>query len=344
MRVDGRGMTMASKRKRLGEMLIEAKLITEAQLRGALGRQKKWGGRLGANLIKLGNISEQDLLRFLATQTGVKEMDILNIPILPHILKLVPEKVADKYTVIPIAMQGPHTLMVACADPTDLAALDHLSFVTGHKMGTIEIGRNVTGHKIEPVLATHSEITAAIDKHYRGGRSRAGEISVQSDDEDMTVDLSPLAGHGGELSDKDPDLIIFNKSHDKGQVRSPDTPRRPAPAKQGSRNMGPPPNMPDPFHPTNMARSPMGDDEFTLDFTPDWGAPTSRANPRNQDADPSAQAPQPRSAQRQQGAAGRQPTLEQKMRALYNVLIRKGLVKEAEIQQELMRLWSLGKL
>jgi len=313
---------MASKRKRLGEMLIEANLITESQLRGALGRQKKWGGRLGANLIKLGNISEQDLLRFLASQTGVKEMDIASIPILPHIIKMVPEKVADKYTVIPIAMKGPHTLMVACADPTDLDAIDHLGFVTGHK--------------IEPVLAAHSQITSAIDKHYRGGRSRAGEIRVQSDDEDLTVDLSPLAGHGGELSDKDPDLIIFSQNRDKNSPREPE-PEETEPRQQVARNLGPPPNMPDPFHPGNTARKPGGDDEFTLDFTPDWGAPAPRVKPQGPDR---ARARQP------QGRAsnGRQPTLEQKMRALYNVLIRKGLVKEAEIQQELMRLWSMGKL
>jgi len=316
---------MTTKRKRLGEMLVDASLITEAQLRGALGRQKKWGGRLGANLIKLGNISEQDLLRFLANQTGIKEMDISSISILPHIIKLVPEKVAQKYTVVPVAMKGPHTLMVACADPTDLAALDHISFVTGHK--------------VEPILATHSQILAAIDRYYRGGRGQVPQqITRHSDDEDLTVELT--AGSETE-TDGDPDLIIFDKRTE--HAKPPKAPERKA-GHEKSRRFGPPPNMPDPFYPSNAAQTPVEDDEFTLDFTPDWAAPASRAKP--------GAAGQQEARQQAATSVKTQParrpntqfTLEQKMRALYNVMIRKGLVKEAEIQQELMRLWTMGKL
>ncbi|MDJ0838140.1 MAG: hypothetical protein QNK37_16610 [Acidobacteriota bacterium] len=327
---------MATKHKRLGEMLVEANLITEAQLRGALGRQQRWGGRLGANLIKLGNISEHDLLRFLAAQTGIREMDISGIQVLPHIIKMVPEKVADKYSVMPIAMKDAHTLMVACADPTDLSALDHLSFVTGHK--------------IEPVIASHTQILAAINKFYRGGRAKAPEPVATNGDDDLTVELSPMESQNLRTSLEDPELIIFGQAKERkprppaNQDTLDDTMDRSLSA-SGRYTMGPPPNMPDPFQPGSPAmkaapvRSPMESDEFTLDFTPDWGAPAPRTKPAS-DIRTRQSAPQ----RKQQPNKVRQFTIEQKMRALYNVLIRKGLVKEAEIQQELMRLWSMGKL
>jgi len=305
---------MRTKQKRLGEMLIEAGLITETQLRGALGRQMKWGGRLGGNLIKLGNLSEQNLLRFLAAQTGIKEIDISKIRILPHITKLVPEKVADKHTLIPLAMKDQHTLIVACADPTDLAALDHISFITSHK--------------VIPVIATQTQIVAAIDRYYRGGVSRDVEMG-QADDMDMTVELSPPANDDGN-SPQDSELILFdNKTKSKpvipanqGQIKQ---------LKQGQYRQGPPPNLPDPFQ-RPAPRPNVGNDEFTLDFSPDWASPAA------------TQAPQRAQVRSKPFAAGQKYTFEQKMRAFYNVMVRKGLITEAEIQSELMRLWSKGKL
>ncbi len=307
---------MRTKQKRLGEMLIEAGLITEIQLRGALGRQMKWGGRLGGNLIKLGNLSEQNLLRFLAAQTGIKEIDISKIRILPHITKLVPEKVADKHTLIPLAMKDQHTLIVACADPTDLAALDHISFITSHK--------------VIPVIATQTQILAAIDRYYRGGVSRHGDMS-QVDDMDMTVELSPPATGDGNSPHQDPELILFDHQSkhkpkvpvDQGAFNQP---------KQGQYRQGPPPNLPDPFQRAAPPAPKAANDEFTLDFNPDWAAPAATKTP---------QRPQ---ARQKPFTAGQKFSFEQKTRAFYNVLIRKGLITEAEIQQELMRLWSKGKL
>lgn len=326
-----------TKRKRLGEMLVDAHLITEAQLHGALGRQKKWGGRLGNNLVKLGNISEVDLLRFLAAQTGVEEVDLENIRILPHIIKLVPEKVADKYTVIPVAMKGPNVLMVASADPTDLAALDHIGFVTGHK--------------IEAALATHSQISRAIDQYYRAGRPRTQEIAM-SDDEDMTVELS---WKDVSQSQADPELIIFGQSKPGPAPTNQEFEQRPVASPQRPQRMGPPPNQPDPFHSSAGGPSLNGTGEFTLDFNDDLnipgvtqpgnGLPPLPSPPRGQNNRPQQAQPQRRpQPQRPQQQGPRSFTIEQKMRALYNVLIRKGLVREAEIQQELMRLWQAGKL
>ena len=93
--------------KRLGELLVEGGLITPAQLQSAITHQKIARGRLGSNLVALGYISEEVLMDFLSHQTGVPQMDVRNIEVPPQVLKLVPHRLADQFTVLPIATQEP---------------------------------------------------------------------------------------------------------------------------------------------------------------------------------------------------------------------------------------------
>jgi type IV pilus assembly protein PilB len=288
-------------------MLVDAGLISEAQLRGALGRQKQWGGRLGTNLVKLGNLKEDDLGRFLATQTGVREMNISNIQILPHILKMVPKKIAEKYYLIPIAMKDKNTLIVSFADPTDLGAIDHVSFITGHK--------------VEPVISTYDSIRRAIDKFYPGATTLTGDesIALSDDTSPSMVAMGDMTGHGGHSASDDPDLIIFGNQEENNldkASRPPD--RKPAPKKhQFVRE--PPPQGPAGLDPANL--------EFTLDFNPDWA--TGTGMPLVQEKPPSGK-----------------PRLnaEQKLKVLMRVLIKKGLITEADLRREMAYLQSKGKL
>ena len=304
--------------KRLGEMLVEANLITEVQLRGALGRQKKWGGRLGSNLIKLGNITEDELRRFLAAQTGVEEIDISTIQILPHILKLVPRKVAEQYCLIPIAMKDKSTVMVACADPTDLTALDQVSFVSGLK--------------VEPVISTHSAITTSINKFYGAGptnRSVSDPIAISGKDRDPDlVPLSSMDQHGGQAASSDPELIIFGtqtSGHSiNNQGRTPTRSTREAPAPVRPVREMPPPPTARPTGPT------LDENEFTLDFSPEWAAQALAQHK------PPPRQPAPKTG----GSGQRKFTTDEKLRALYKVMIRKGLITEREVYQELLRLRS----
>jgi len=295
-------------------MLVEANLITEIQLRGALGRQKKWGGRLGANLIKLGNITEDELRRFLAAQTGVEEIDISAIQILPHILKLVPRKVADQYCLIPIAMKDKNTLMVACADPTDLTALDQVSFVSGLK--------------VEPVISTHSVVLTAINKFYGAAptnRAVADPIAISRDHrEPELVPLSSMDEHGGQAASSDPELIIFGTQTDgpslTNQGMSPTriASEMPAAVRTPVRT---------PVRPTAPAPT-VDEHEFTLDFSPEWAAQALKQIQ-----------PPPRQPAPQPGSDGqRRFTTDEKLRALYKVMVRKGLINEREVYQELLRL------
>jgi hypothetical protein len=156
---------MQQPNKRLGEMLVEGGLISPAQLQSAITHQKIARGRLGSNLVALGYISEEVLMDFLSHQTGVPQMDVRNIEVPPQILKLVPHRLADQFTVLPITTKEPKSLVLAMSDPSDLNAIDSARFASGLN--------------IEPVVASHSALRKAISDLYRRMDSPSGALTVE---------------------------------------------------------------------------------------------------------------------------------------------------------------------
>jgi len=142
-------MTVGS--SRLGEMLVKSKLITEDQLKKALGQQSTAGGRLGSNLVKLGFLTEEDITSFLSKQYGVPSINLAHFEIDQSVIKLVPAEIAQKHMVIPINRKG-SVLTVAMADPSNIFAIDDIKFLSGFK--------------VEPVVAAETSIKNAINKHY----------------------------------------------------------------------------------------------------------------------------------------------------------------------------------
>ena len=140
---------------KLGELLVEAGLIDELQLKSALGHQKKWGGRLGKVLVDMGFIEEGELLKFLSEKFKIKAVDLTKSKIPNQAFEALPEKIARKYGVVPVFIkEGPgtkKTLILAMSDPTNLKIIDEIQFLTGYR--------------IEPVLATDSAITKVLE-HY----------------------------------------------------------------------------------------------------------------------------------------------------------------------------------
>ncbi|MBK8789320.1 MAG: hypothetical protein IPO28_03865 [Holophagaceae bacterium] len=170
--------------KRLGELLVEGGLITPAQLQSAITHQKIARGRLGSNLVALGYISEEVLMDFLSHQTGVPQMDVRNIEVPPQVLKLVPHRLADQFTVLPIATQEPKSLVLAMSDPSDLNAIDSARFASGLH--------------IQPVVASHSALRKAISDLYRRLEAPGVALTVelgkdqgQDDALPVTFSLSP---------------------------------------------------------------------------------------------------------------------------------------------------------
>jgi Type II secretion system (T2SS), protein E, N-terminal domain len=164
--------------KRLGEMLVEGGLISPAQLQSAITHQKIARGRLGSNLVALGYISEEVLMDFLSHQTGVPQLDVRGIEVPPQILKLVPHRLAEQFTVLPIATKEPKSLVLAMSDPSDLNAIDSARFASGLH--------------VEPVVASHSALRKAIAELYRRLDAPASALTVELGQEPAQDDALPV--------------------------------------------------------------------------------------------------------------------------------------------------------
>ena len=142
---------MASK---LGEMLVKAQLITDAQLEDAIRIQRREGGKLGSIVVRQGFCADQDIVSFLGMQYGVPAADLDQWPpIEPAVIALVPGELATKHKVLPLQRSG-NVLTLAMSDPTDIFAMDDVRFHTGYN--------------IDPVVSSEMGLTRAIERYYGG--------------------------------------------------------------------------------------------------------------------------------------------------------------------------------
>jgi general secretion pathway protein E len=147
-------------RKSLGEMLVEANLITRGQWELALEVQQSDGRRVEDILVQQGVLSVEQLAMFVALRYGVPYVNLKRQDIDPKALEWVPEVVARKYCVVPLALDD-GALVVAMEDPGNIQITEELAALTRMR--------------IDPVVSTHQDITEAIDISYRA----SGEIEKQ---------------------------------------------------------------------------------------------------------------------------------------------------------------------
>jgi type IV pilus assembly protein PilB len=115
---------------KLGEALIANGFINQEQLKEAIARQKQTGKRLGQILIEMRVVTERDITEVLSKQLNVPFIDLSNYIIDPAIAKLVPEHIAQRHQLIPINKVG-NKLTVAMVDPLNVLALDDIQLMTG---------------------------------------------------------------------------------------------------------------------------------------------------------------------------------------------------------------------
>ena len=156
---------------RIGELLVRENLLTSEQLRKARDEARTRGGRLGAQITKLGFLQETELSDFVARQYGVPAISLDDFEIDPAVAKLVPEDVATKHTVVPVNRAG-STLVLATADPSNIFAIDDIKFLTGYN--------------IEVVVASEEAIKRAIERVYDQGQDLS-EVMEGFDDSDFEV-------------------------------------------------------------------------------------------------------------------------------------------------------------
>ncbi|MFL5348233.1 MAG: hypothetical protein ACJ8AT_25855 [Hyalangium sp.] len=166
------------RKKRLGEILMDAGLLTETQLRSALAEQRKWGGKLGHTLVQMGFVDESSMVHALSRQLHIPAVDLDTVTPPEHVFKLFRVDLAERYSVFPVAVDVAHkTLTLASADPTNVEALQELAFHTDQK--------------IQVVVSSPSAIERATRKYYYGGASNITASPDQFGISEPTYEFTP---------------------------------------------------------------------------------------------------------------------------------------------------------
>ena len=134
------------KNKRLGEMLIDLKLITEDDLTKALQLQKGSGKRLGTVLIENGFITEGQLIEMLRMQLGIEFIDLTKVTFDPEVVNVLSKNLAKKHGIIPVRVEK-DILYLAMEDPLNFMA--------------VEATRIATRKRIVPMITTAAGINRA---------------------------------------------------------------------------------------------------------------------------------------------------------------------------------------
>ncbi|MBI2218286.1 MAG: Flp pilus assembly complex ATPase component TadA [Candidatus Rokubacteria bacterium] len=183
--------------RRLGDLLLAEGIVTPEQLGQAVAEQVRSDDKLGAVLVRLGLLTEEQLLQFLSRQYRVPLVEIPDqIP--PDLLKLVPAAIARKYDVIPVS-RAAASLTLAMADPTNLSALDEVSFRTGLR--------------VAPALAASSAIRKQIEECYEPGTDYLQDVLALAETEARHTERSRTGDDTADLrasADQAPVVRLVN--------------------------------------------------------------------------------------------------------------------------------------
>ncbi len=191
--------------RRLGDLLVAEGLVKQEELQRALAEQKGTTEKLGSVLVRLKLVNEEQLTGFLSRQYGIPSITLSQLDIDPGLLRLVPPQIAKKYEVLPVK-RAANTLTLAMADPTNVFALDDVSFMTNLQ--------------VLPVVASQAAIRRAIERNYENqgaaitdvltelSEDQVSNVEVVDDDEDSggKVDVFELK----ESADEAPVVKLVN--------------------------------------------------------------------------------------------------------------------------------------
>ncbi|WP_371068737.1 GspE/PulE family protein [Sediminibacillus sp. JSM 1682029] len=154
-------------KKKLGDLLKEAGVLTETEIVETLD-QKKQGQKLGDALLEHGYITEQQLLEVLELQLGIQSVSLYRYPIDQKLTELVPKEMAQRNVLMPLNLRE-NTMTVAMNDPIDYFSIDDLELSTGFD--------------VKPVIASKDDILQAINKYYD-----LEDFTLKEDEADLADD------------------------------------------------------------------------------------------------------------------------------------------------------------
>jgi general secretion pathway protein E len=161
-RQEPKGVITRIQRKSLGEILVEQRFITAEQLEEALQLQQIQKGRLGNILVTRGLLKAEELAQAISIQLNFPLIDLKRHMVHPDALRLIPEDIARKHTLIPLDVIG-DSLVVVMADPEDIQTLEDLKVQTEMR--------------IEVAVGVPADIEWAIDLNYRSGEKIERQVS-----------------------------------------------------------------------------------------------------------------------------------------------------------------------
>ncbi|MBK7613797.1 MAG: type II/IV secretion system protein [Vitreoscilla sp.] len=168
---------------RLGDVLVQQKLVSEQQLQQALEEGKQTGKRLGRLLIEHGVVTEEAVVQALAAQLRVPFVNLKTFPLRADTVRLLPESPARRHRAIVLEDKGDH-LTVAMADPLDLFAYDELT--------------RLLRRPIQMAVVAESQLPIAFDKHYRRTEEITGLAKALEKDVGDAVDFGALQASVGQ--------------------------------------------------------------------------------------------------------------------------------------------------
>ncbi len=192
---------------RLGEILVQQKLLTQEQLKLALDEQKRSGRKLGRVVIDQGYVTEEEISEALAKQFQIPYINLKYYNIRPEITQKLPETQARRFRAI-LLEDNVKAMKIGMADPTDINAYD-------------EIAR-ILKREIEIAVVTESQLLATVDRVYR----RTGEITGLAQElgaelGDDAIDFGTLALTPG-LEEAPVVKLLQSVFEDATQVRASD--------------------------------------------------------------------------------------------------------------------------
>ena len=178
---------------KLGDLLLEANLIDEVQMKIALEEQKRLGTKFGSTLISLHFIDENVLTAFLSKQLDMPCVSLNNIEITPKVLAKIPKEMALRLETIPVRLEN-NRLYVAMTDPMDMEVIEELE--------------KVTGFSIVPMIAPQ--------RRYEGFQSKIENLELQNENfSEIIKEVEELQTLGPAFQELKERLQIIEKKVDK---------------------------------------------------------------------------------------------------------------------------------
>ena len=163
---------------RLGELLIDAGVLKEEQLKEALTIQKETKSRLGDILLESKMITNEELIDALQMQLGIDFIDLSTITVPVELARFVPRNIAKKHCIVPVKLVG-DTLYIAMSDPLDFIAQEEVKAISRKKVVPMIATKKATEQVIETLYGSEGTARAIEDMKREMGKGDSDIIPAQ---------------------------------------------------------------------------------------------------------------------------------------------------------------------